>query len=488
MRRETGLLAPEGDVAALARNLSYMLLHPQKANQLGLAARERVVRLFNVTEQAGEHPRDVRPSLRVDAQSLMTSIRKVARHRKYLAFGASNLGVPIATIVTAPLLAHALGVDGRGDLAAAAAPLLLVVSAATVGIPEAITYLSASRRFPERLLERAQMVLLFIAGGLGAVGIYLFSTGNFVEPSVRDALLAIAPAACPALAVGAFRAAAAAREDWFAIAAEKTLNGSLQLGGIVGLFAMGNLSILSAALVIGYAPALSGVTYRFGRRQHFPEERIRTSAVVRGIASYGPRVWAGSVFGILLTRLDQVLMVPLSSSRELGLYVVAVTVGEVPLVVSRAVRDVVLAKDSRQPSFDLLTRASRLAFYMCSAVVIGVLATMIWTVPLLFGEEFAGVYPSLAAILVGVLLGVPGSVAGSGLMARNRPGMRSWLLVAAAIVNICLVLLVPEWGALGAAIAALVAYAIGGFANIVALRLLFGVSLWSFFVPPITRR
>ncbi|ODQ93867.1 hypothetical protein BHQ17_11475 [Mycolicibacterium holsaticum] len=246
---------------------------------------------------------------------------------------------------------------------------------------------------------------------------------------------------------------------------------------------------MAAVVVIGYAPALAGVIYLFPRSQTIPQERVRTSAVMRGIISYGPRVWAGSVFGILLTRLDQVLMVPLSNSTELGLYVVAVTVGEVPLVVSRTVRDVMLTKDSREPSFELLARASRFAFYCCAILVAGVLATMVWSIPLLFGEEFAGVYPSLTLMLIGLLLGIPGSVAGVGLMARNRPGIRSWSIVIATIVNIALVIvLVPHWGALGAAIAAFVSYPMGGLANIVALRLFYGVPVRSFFVPAIARR
>jgi Na+-driven multidrug efflux pump len=56
-------------------------------------------------------------------------------------------------------------------------------------------------------------------------------------------------------------------------------------------------------------------------------------------------------------------------------------------------------------------------------------------------------------------------------------------------VNVCLVVvLVPEWGALGAAIATLVGNVVSGFGAIVALRLLFDVRFWSFFVPPIARR
>jgi O-antigen/teichoic acid export membrane protein len=344
--------------------------------------------------------------------------------------------------------------------------------------------LSASRRFPERALVRAGIVLLLLAGCLGSLAIYLFATGAYVDASARDALMAIAPAACPSLAIGALRAAAAAREDWLTIAAEKTSNGLLQLCGIIALFLTGNLSIIAAALVIGYAPVFAGVTYLFGRGLHSPEERGQNNAVVRAIVSYGPRVWAGEVFGILLTRLDQVLMVPLSSSAELGLYVVAVTVGEVPIVVSRAVKTIMLSKDSRSPSFDQLTRAARFAFYLSAVLVAGALATMTWTVPFLFGEEFTGVYPSLAVILVGVLLGVPGSIAGAGLMARNRPGIRSWSIAVAAIANVGLVvLLVPAWGALGAAIATLVGSVVAGFSAIGALRLMYGVPFWSFFVP-----
>lgn len=50
---ETGLLAPEGDVVALARNLDEMLSNSQRASQLGLAANKRVLNRFNIAIQAG---------------------------------------------------------------------------------------------------------------------------------------------------------------------------------------------------------------------------------------------------------------------------------------------------------------------------------------------------------------------------------------------------------------------------------------------------
>ena len=47
---------------------------------------------------------------------------------------------PLASLATAPIMAHALGVDGRGAVAAVTAPILLATSLGTFGLPAAVTY------------------------------------------------------------------------------------------------------------------------------------------------------------------------------------------------------------------------------------------------------------------------------------------------------------------------------------------------------------
>ncbi len=64
-----------------------------------------------------------------------------------------NFFPPLAMLISAPILAQALGVDGRGEVAAATAPLILVITAATFGIPDAVTYVIA--RTPRRESGRA---------------------------------------------------------------------------------------------------------------------------------------------------------------------------------------------------------------------------------------------------------------------------------------------------------------------------------------------
>jgi O-antigen/teichoic acid export membrane protein len=87
------------------------------------------------------------------------------RRAVYLVTGSSLL-VPLVGIVTAPILAQALGVAGRGSSPRAMAPNSLVVSVATLGLPEALTFSLA--RQPS--LTRRPLVFSSIVGTvLGAL-------------------------------------------------------------------------------------------------------------------------------------------------------------------------------------------------------------------------------------------------------------------------------------------------------------------------------
>jgi O-antigen/teichoic acid export membrane protein len=111
----------------------------------------------------------------------------------------------------------------------------------------------------------------------------------------------------------------------------------------------------------------------------------------------------------------------------------------------------------------------------------------IWGVPWLFGSEFSQAVPVLEILLLGVVVGNPGSIAGAGLSARGRPELRSWSLVIAVAVNIgLLVLLVPMFGAIGAAWATAVGNLIAGGLNIVWLRVFFGIPISTFLAPRVS--
>ncbi len=384
-----------------------------------------------------------------------------------------NMAAPVAAIVTAPILGHALGVDGRGAVAAVTAPLFLATATATLGVPDAVTYHVARSPLCSVSALRAALLILGTSGATCSVIIY-FSARSLASGDAALAALMIhcSIAAIPSLALGATRGIAAGLQRWAIISWEKYILAGTRFVLIVALLLIDQLNVQTAATVLSATPVMAGVVY----------VRVVT-ALPRGekagsllLLGFGMRVWSGSLAGIILTRLDQVLLAPLSSIGELGLYVVAVNVAEVPLVISLAMRDVVMSVDASQNSDERLAAASRLAFLASglTAVIVGSTAP-IW-LPSLFGSEFGAATPILLVLLASSVLGAPGSVAGAGLVSRGQPQLRSYAVVVAAPVNLLLlVLLAPRFGGMGAAVATLVGSLVAAGCAIALMHRRFGV-------------
>lgn len=399
---------------------------------------------------------------------------------------AGNLALPLATLLSAPLLARALGVEGRGDLAAATAPLMLLVTVASFGIPEAITVAIARTPASRRLATRNGMLVLLLSGGIAVVAAILIAplvtTGS---QTVTVAILFSSIAIIPTVLVGALRGSASGLHRWGLVNLEKTVNGTARLAGTVVLFMTGTLTVATATFVIAISPVLAAIAYiplvkgKKGSRSHeTPAEDARIPALTR----YGFRQWLGSVSGILLSRIDQLIMAPLVGAAQLGFYAVAVNVADVTLLANNAVRDVTLASDAQKRSDELLAKSARASLLVSAAVGLLVAgSTPLWFT-LVFGEDFSGAIPVSVVLVAASVLGVPGSVAGAGLAARGKPELRSLSIFVALIVNVVILLaLLPIAGAMGAAWATLVGNVIAANLNIYFCRRLYGMRFGSFY-------
>jgi O-antigen/teichoic acid export membrane protein len=186
----------------------------------------------------------------------------------------------------------------------------------------------------------------------------------------------------------------------------------------------------------------------------------------------------------VITRLDQTLMPTLSGARQLGFYAVAVSVSEIPLFMSIAVRDVVLTASTARADFRLVADAARAV--LLSQIVLAAAAALVapWLVPWVFGAQFAGSVPSVLVLLFGGALGSAGSVLNQGLLSLNAPLIRSLTLAATAVVAIVtLLVLAPEFGALGASLASACAYVSSSLLNALAFSKKAGVSVRDCLVP-----
>jgi O-antigen/teichoic acid export membrane protein len=201
-----------------------------------------------------------------------------------------------------------------------------------------------------------------------------------------------------------------------------------------------------------------------------------------GLLSYGSRMWVGSLSGVLLTRLDQVLLTPLAGTYQLGLYVVAVSISELPLIIHHAVRDVSFVNEAAKSEDERLSSSARISTALSALAALALGVSMLWWLPFLFGEGFRESIPIAAVLLVAVVLLTPGSIAGAGLSARGRPGLRSIALTISCVINIVmLIILAPLLGAMGAALTTLAGNIITSNLNLLFLSRVFGIGMLQFY-------
>ncbi|WP_290439174.1 oligosaccharide flippase family protein [Curtobacterium sp. UCD-KPL2560] len=383
--------------------------------------------------------------------------------------------------LSAPVLARAFPVAERGEVAAATALVLLASSCLSFGFPESLTYHFARHLVDRRLLTSVALVVL-AAGSLTWIALLgslpLLMPGDAqVQQLTRLALVALVPT----LFVGAARGIAIGLQRWWLVAIERGSGAGLRLIALLALLTSDNLSQEWAVAVVSISGFAGGIAYLGLIRQQTFATTDPQRVTLRQFTSYGSRVWIGSLTGILLSRLDQAILTPIAGADALGIYVVAATIVELSLVINAAVSTVMFSRQSSSVNDEELGSAARVSTLLTFVACACIAAVAPIAIPLAFGGEYDSAFLPLCILLAGVSLANPGSVAGSGLNARGRPGLRSVALLAGLSVNILLLLsLGSQFGAVGAAVATLGGTFVAGWTNIVFLRFMYGVPVNSF--------
>ena len=107
-------------------------------------------------------------------QPLMTTTKEAPPFRRAVVLVTlSSFLVPAAGVLTQPILARALGVQGRGEMAVALAAPGLALAVATLGLPEALVYHLAKRPSITRPALLLASLIAFALGVACLVASYL---------------------------------------------------------------------------------------------------------------------------------------------------------------------------------------------------------------------------------------------------------------------------------------------------------------------------
>ena len=146
-------------------------------------------------------------------------------------------------------------------------------------------------------------------------------------------------------------------------------------------------------------------------------------------------MWLGAVASMLIARVAQLLVAPLSNLYELGLYTVASTISDVPLIVALAVRDALYGINSKSNDARQITTTSRTTVLMGAIGCAALGGTMPLWLGAVFGDDFRGATVPTWMLMFSALLCIPGLMAAAGLSAWGRPGVRSLGLALTLVAN-----------------------------------------------------
>lgn len=391
-----------------------------------------------------------------------------------------NLVVLFAGLVTGPLQARALGAEGRGELAAIMTPVSLLPLVASVGLAAFAMRAAARGEDVGRLIGTTAL----LSAGIGLVAFVAcvpIAAYLAEDRTTVHTLMLIGFALAPVgLVGGVISSVCAGREVWGPLVRSRLIPPLLGTVAIVVLAVWNELTVTSAAI----AAMASGVLSLVPLLSTVPRRSLRYDrALARRSLSFGSRAWFGAIGQLANLRLDQVLMIKLTSLRELGLYAVAVTVASASAPLTSALAYAISPRIAAGDQ-ELAARASRtvMAFVLGLSLLAG--AALPIVLPLLFGDGFRDAVPIAWVLLAAGIFLTGLTVLGPALLSAGRPGVPSIAEAVAVGVTVPgLFLLVPSMGGMGAAVVSLAAYGTSFAYQVWVARRQFGLPVWAFLIP-----
>lgn len=362
---------------------------------------------------------------------------------------AVNVVVLALGVLTGPLQARALGPEARGELAAILVPLALIPAVLDIGLT---TYLARERaRGTSRDVLLGTLIPVSLAISLiGVLAAYpvahLLANGRETALTFLIVGFLLSPiTVCLTTMLGV----AVGEARWRLISFIRIAAPLMTVVVYVALYANGALTVATAAVTVLLAGFVANVpllwVLRDIRRWRYDGQHTRA-----GIR-FGSRVWAANVTGTAAARLDQLLMVPLVSSRQLGIYAVAVTVAGFAGVFVQAV-SLAMSPDASRGNEQLVRRFARVATLVLFLGAVAMAVAVPVLLPLLFGTEFRAAVPMVWVLLIGTVASGVAGVLSVGLIGSGHPGYvaRAVGLPLLATVPVMLLIL-PSTGGMGAA-------------------------------------
>lgn len=337
--------------------------------------------------------------------------------------------LPLVGLITAPLLARMLGPSGRGHLAAVLQPLTVADAVLLAGVPTAVTYfVGRGYRFQVICRPVAITILTTIVITASLMVVYSPYIASITGIS-RVFVLGMWFSSFIGLVIALRRAVLQGHGVLGLLDAERAIFAGLRLICIVALVLLGVSQVepyILAYLVPGLVAALILIP---GARSRLPNRNNaigqRSAFLPQSFYTYTLLAGSGHIANTLNSRLDQAIL-PLSLlPTELGMYSVAVTLAEVPLILSMVTTRNLLSESSRGASYRTLLSTAVIGNGMVALAALVLWITAPWATALLFGDAFAPASEIAQILLIGTIFAAISSSVGAIFAGSGHAGKSS---------------------------------------------------------------
>jgi len=397
-------------------------------------------------------------------RQLKSSLRSSRFTRDFAVTLLGQIGVLALGVVSSVLAARLLGPQGRGELAAIILWPMLLIFLFSIGMNQSIVFHTGKRRFEiSEIWSSALAIGLVLSACAVIAGLWVIPAAlrHYSPEDRRLALIFLAFVPLIWL-TGIPAGLMQGKLELGYFAALRVMSSFLYALGLLGLY-LSDRPYVQDALAVQVCALIVVAAWGFWliSRELKPHWVFSFSAC-RSLLNFGWKTQAGDLASYVNQRLDQLLLTLFVPPRDLGFYVVAVTVSMSVGFFPQAAGIVTLATGSNsgpEQTKKVIAKSFGTTFFVLALGCGALYFVCPWLVPFAFGASFAPAVTACRILLPGsVALGL-NQVLFSGARALDHPALPSYTEgFAVAVTCAALYLLLPRYGFVGAAIASTLAY------------------------------
>jgi O-antigen/teichoic acid export membrane protein len=224
-----------------------------------------------------------------------------------------------------------------------------------------------------------------------------------------------------------------------------------------------NLHEVIVVIVLSTIVSFVAGWYKISRKLGHFRLRIKMPLLKR-FANFGVPAYASVLVTFLNLRIDQFLVGYFLRIDQLGVYMIAVIIAELPMKIANAITKVLFAQVSSmnpEEATVLTNRTIRAVIIIALLIGIGLLLTGAWIIRAFFSVKFSGAASALSLLLPGAVFFNFTQILYSDLSGRGKPGVGIYTsLISLFITIVGNVIFTPRMGINGAAITSSFSYCV----------------------------